>query len=253
MIVACNGCSDNTAEVARQYAVTKPTLTVIEIETPSKIAALNAADALATHSARIYLDADIEVTPEALRGVLWQLNDRDAGGDHVCEAARPSAVDDTGEASWLIRSHYRARARMSRPRRALWGAGVYGINAAGRSRFAEFPDVIADDLFIDQLIPDDRRIIVDTTPVVVVTPRDARNLVRVLRRGIRAKAAPGTADTTAGTVRELAGTVRGPGSALDAVVFAAFAAAARWSAHRSVSREAESGGPARWERDVSSR
>lgn len=249
VIVACNGCTDATPEVARRYAAGRPSVTVLELEAASKIAALNAADAIASHEARIYLDADIEVAPEALRRVLRQLDERQADGRHACDAARPVALDDTSEASWLIRSHYRARSRMPYPRRALWGAGVYGLSGSGRRLFDEFPEVVADDLFVDRLVPQDRRVIVETTPVVVVAPRDPRNLLGVLRRGIRAKADPGAPDTTRNTVRELAGTVRGPLSAVDAAVFAGFAVAARWSA----ARRARSGAEIRWERDASSR
>ncbi|HOQ87625.1 MAG TPA: glycosyltransferase, partial [Phycisphaerae bacterium] len=45
VIVACNGCTDRTAEIAREFG---DPVRVLEIKTPSKVAALNAADAAAT-------------------------------------------------------------------------------------------------------------------------------------------------------------------------------------------------------------
>ena len=66
MVVVCNGCHDRTAEVARQVA---PLATVVEIPVASKVAALNAGDAVARYFPRFYLDADIELPVAAVRPV----------------------------------------------------------------------------------------------------------------------------------------------------------------------------------------
>src|ERR1044071_1194081 len=51
VIVACNGCTDDTADIARRHGAK-----VVEISTPSKIAALNAADDIAVAYPRLYVD-----------------------------------------------------------------------------------------------------------------------------------------------------------------------------------------------------
>jgi len=237
VIVVCNGTTDDTAERARRV----PGIRVVEIPEPSKTAALNAGDRLATAWPRVYLDADIEATPAALATVLTALRDRGARG---LEAARPTARYDTAGASAPVRAYYRARVRIPSFRRALWGAGVYAVSEAGHARFAAFPELTADDLFLHRLFPDGSRAVLTTEPVVVRTPRTTGSLVRVLRRGLRAGRDQGH-DSTGSTARELLGTVRGPRTALDAIAYAAIVGWAR--------RGGRTGSAERWERDESSR
>src|SRR5687768_15276781 len=59
--VVANGCTDTTAEVARQRGVH-----VLEIDQANKAIALNVGDATARGFPRIYLDADIELPPGAI-------------------------------------------------------------------------------------------------------------------------------------------------------------------------------------------
>src|SRR5690349_20226188 len=59
VIVACNGCTDNTAAIAREWGAT-----VVDVTTASKIAALNAADEVAVTFPRLYVDADVVLTPK---------------------------------------------------------------------------------------------------------------------------------------------------------------------------------------------
>ena len=68
VFVVCNGCVDDTAEIARGF----DGVTVLEMGQASKSAALNAGDAAATVWPRLYLDADIQITPAAVRDVMLQ-------------------------------------------------------------------------------------------------------------------------------------------------------------------------------------
>jgi hypothetical protein len=144
---------------------------------------------------------------------------------------------------------------------SLWGAGVYGLSARGRARFTTFPDLFADDLWLDRQFERDEVEIVDCAPVVVGVPRRSRDLVHVLRRTYRGKRVTRPAvgpderarETTASALRDLmSSAASNPAAALDAMTYAAFAAGARLAL-----RLGDRGGPdpvgERWERDESSR
>ncbi|NUT70603.1 WecB/TagA/CpsF family glycosyltransferase [Pseudarthrobacter sp. C4D7] len=238
VIVACNGCSDGTEAVARST----PGVQVLHVGEASKVAALNAADRAATRWPRIYVDADIEVPAEALRATMEALS---ATPGVLC--ARPAFVYDTFGASWPVRAYYRARNRLPQASGSMWGAGVYGLNEEGHERLGAFPPVTADDCYIDQLFSTSEKLVVECVPVIVRTPRSTQLLLSTLRRVYRGNSelrSMGGA-RTGRTLRELFAAVEGPATALDALVYAAFAVAGR------VARKRRPGSA--WERDESSR
>lgn len=242
LIVVCNGCNDNTAEIARSV----PGVRVVELEQGSKPAALNAGDEAATLWPRLYLDADIQISAAAVLAVL----DRLAQGDVL--AARPACRYDTAGASALVRSFYRARTRLPQHNRALWGAGAYGLSAQGHHRVGVFPMITADDGYVDTHFDADEKAVVVTEPAVVTTPADTKSLLAISRRSHRGKTelstdVLGPHATTPNTGLDSAvailRTIRGPQSALDAAVFMGMALAKRWAVSQ----------PQGWERDESSR
>lgn len=249
VVVVCNGCTDGTAAVARRF----PGVRVLELPEGSKPRALDAGDAAAADGfPRVYLDADVAASPAAVAATLRAL-DR---GPWL--AARPPAAVDVAGASAPVRAFHRARSRLAAPRDALWGAGVYGLSAAGHARLGRFPDLVADDLWVDALFAPAEKGVVDAPPVRVVAPRTARSLVRVLGRTARGtaevRARAGAAPAAAGSPAPVPGpartagallrTVRGPRSAADAGVYAVLVTLGRLRAAR---------GPGAWERDESSR
>lgn len=170
VVVVANGCSDSTAEVARAAGVR-----VVEIAEASKTLALNAGDAAATVFPRIYLDADVGLCPGALDSLARVLRE-----DGVMAAA-PRAIFDLTESSWPVRAFYAVYRELPYVSDGLLGLGVYGVSAAGRARFDEFPEVTSDDLFVQRLFAPGERATVDHA-FVVSAPRDLRNLLRVRTR-----------------------------------------------------------------------
>jgi exopolysaccharide biosynthesis WecB/TagA/CpsF family protein len=238
IIVACNGCSDGTETVAGSV----PDVQVLQVAEASKVAALNAADEAATRWPRVYVDADIEVPPEALRATLDVLS-----ADDGVLCARPAFAYDTSGATWPVCAYYRARNRLPQSSQSIWGAGVYGLNEEGHARLGKFPSLTADDCYIDRLFADSEKAIVECASVTVRTPRSSRLLLSTLRRVYRGNSEVQWMEGahTGRTIRELAASVKGPASAADALVYAAFAAAGRLAQHRRPGRV--------WERDDSSR
>jgi glycosyltransferase involved in cell wall biosynthesis len=241
VVVACNGCRDRTADVARDAAAALPGLsvTVLEIDRGSKILALRAGDAAATAFPRVYLDADVELPGSSVLTVADRLG---PGGGL---AGRPPLIYDTVGASWPVRRYYAARGRNPALVGSLWGAGVYALSERGRARFGDWPEVVGDDLFVDGLFAADEVEIVPARPAVVRTPRDTASLVAILRRARRGARQGGSA-STGGTLRGLAGSVvRRPWTLPDALVFTVLASVAR------LPQRSTTG--AVWERDDSSR
>jgi len=173
VIVACNGCSDRTAEVARRFA---PRVEVLEITTPSKVAALNAAEHRQPPFPRIYLDADIPIRGEALMRIFAALEQ--PGG----LAAEPRARFDLDGASLLVRAYYAVWRGLHGKEPGDVGGGLYALSETGRRRFAAFPDVIADDGYVRAHFAPAEIRIVDDAESLVRAPRTLRDLVRIKTR-----------------------------------------------------------------------
>ena len=171
VVVVVNGSTDDTASIARRFAGVR----VLEIDTPSKVAALNAGDAAATVFPRIYLDADIGITLASLRAVVSALEDG-------ALAAAPLPLIDTAGCSVGVRAYYAVWSRLGYVRSHVIGSGVYGLSASGRARFDRFPDVIADDQYVYELFSHHERVNPAGSHFVIRAPRRLRY---VYRRAIR--------------------------------------------------------------------
>jgi glycosyltransferase involved in cell wall biosynthesis len=224
IVVAANACSDQTLERVRRF----PHVDVLELAEASKTAALNAADDRAGSWPRLYLDADIVITPAAVRDVF------DALAVSGVLAARPTFRYATEGAVPLVQAYYRARNRIPATHEHLWGAGAYALSRAGHERLGRFPAVVADDLLVDRLFSPSEIRIVATDPVAVRCPRELRSLARTLRRVYagRNELEPAGAASSAQGLRAVLATVRGPGSLVDAAVYAAVALAGKLLALR---------------------
>jgi hypothetical protein len=208
----------------------------------SKTEALNSADGAATRWPRVYLDADIELSPESIAQTLGALSEE--GGPL---AARPPFQYDTTNATWPVRAYYRARTRIPSTSSALWGAGIYGINEFGHRKFERFPRFTGDDYFVDRVFAKEEKKVLRCDPASVRTPRSTSALLGTLKRVYRGNAEQDCGDgSNAGrTLLALICSVRGPISAFDAAIYTTFALYGR-----NRSRRATDG---TWERDESSR
>jgi glycosyltransferase involved in cell wall biosynthesis len=173
VIVACNGCTDRTAQIARGFG--EP-VRVLEIDQASKTAALNAADAVATAFPRVYLDADVRLDIESIRRLAAALD-----ADPAVPLVAPRLRMDLEQTTWAVRAFYRVW--MSLPyNQVMVGTGAYALSRAGRNRFGAFPHVISDDGFARfQFRPEERRT-VDDAEVCVTPPRSLAGLIRIKTR-----------------------------------------------------------------------
>ena len=171
VVVSANACSDDTVTLAR--AAASDGVHVVETAVPSKAVALNAGDSIAgDRFPRAYVDADVLVSAETLSALADAL--RKEGGPLV---AAPRLRVDTSAASWAARAHYRIWELSDYRRSGHVGSGIYALSAEGRARFGAFPDVIADDRFVQQLFAPAERLTIDEE-FVVRSPATLRAHIR---------------------------------------------------------------------------
>jgi colanic acid/amylovoran biosynthesis glycosyltransferase len=176
VLVVCNGCDDRTAEVARRSA---PGATVLEISVASKVAALNVGDEHARHFPRFYVDADVELAYPALASVGQALGQPGV----LCAAPRPWF--DLAARPWAVRAFYAVLQGVPYFSQDMVGTGVYALSEAGRRRFGPFPELIADDQFVQQLFERSERRSVAGAHFVVHPPVNLRGVLAMRARAYR--------------------------------------------------------------------
>lgn len=178
VIVVANGCRDDTAAraraLARAFTDRGWQLKVEELPQGGKIGALNHADSLASPGIRLYLDADIRMSPQLLSGIVAVLDvpqPRYAGGRLVVAPARNA----------VSRAYARFWQKLPFVAQGVTGAGLFAVNRAARERWAEFPQIISDDTFARLQFDEAERFLVDE-PYEWPLVEGFAPLVRVRRR-----------------------------------------------------------------------
>jgi len=178
IVVAANGCTDDTVAIAGSYeqgvSARGWTLTVLDLPQGGKVGALNRADAAATGEMRVYLDADVVMSPPLLADLITALDTsapRYASGRLVVARA----------ASAITRAYARVWVRVPFMTEGVPGAGLFAVNAAGRARWGDFPSIISDDTFVRLNFAPAERVGVRASYVWPMV-EGFSNLVRVRRR-----------------------------------------------------------------------
>ncbi|MCZ4119412.1 glycosyltransferase [Streptomyces sp. H39-S7] len=175
IVVVCNGCTDDTAQVAAHRGAD---VRVVEIAQPSKHEALRVGDEHARGFPRLYVDADVVITTSDVRALIQPLDDSSA----ILATAPERDLPPDG-CAWRVRAYYQVWQRLPAVRQGLFGRGVIAVSEAGYARIAALPPLMADDLAASLAFAPDERLVVDTARVVVHPPRTWSDLIK---RRIRA-------------------------------------------------------------------
>lgn len=145
VIVAANACQDRTVHVARDKQADLRAigwaLGVLDLPEGGKMHAMNRADEVATGDKRIYLDADVVVDRPLIAQIAQALDTpepRYASG--AVRIAQPKSL--------ISRAYRQIYARVPFFTQDVPGCGVFAVNATGRKRWGDFPDIISDDTFV---------------------------------------------------------------------------------------------------------
>lgn len=178
VIVVANGCTDDTADVARQFRMDFAQkgwrLGVLDLPDGGKLKALNEGDSTANAHIRAYLDADVIVTPPLMSQIAEALST-----DEPRYASGQVKISETN--NWASRAYRRIYQKVPFMTNGVPGCGLFAVNAAGRARWGLFPDIISDDTFVRLSFAPSERIGVPASyewPIV----DGWSNLVRVRRR-----------------------------------------------------------------------
>jgi hypothetical protein len=151
------------------------------LETPvaSKSAAINLGDRTASHFPRFYVDADVEVSVEAIRETCQEL-----ARENVM-AASPRIAWNLRRSNWFVRAFYLVWRQQPYFDDGRLGSGVYALSEEGHRRLGKIPDITADDEYVRTLFKKNERATAFQQEFVVTPPTSLRELVNIKTRSRR--------------------------------------------------------------------
>ncbi len=155
IVIAANGCTDETVARARVFEVKAKTqgwgFVLLDLPGLGKPAALNSGDAAASGDKRLYLDADVTVGPGVIAAIAQALDTTEPR----YASARPIVARAQSAVTRAYASFWRNLPFTKSP---APGFGLFAVNAAGRARWGEYPKLISDDTYVRLLFTPAERI-----------------------------------------------------------------------------------------------
>lgn len=183
LIISDNGSSDATVEVAKSWAEKFERLGhevwVLHLPYGNKPAALNVADVAAEDLGRVYLDADIELSPNCITEIVAAMAP-DSGALMCCPQMR---IAPGG--GWVTQRWGRAWTRLPWVSEDAIGGGVYAVNSEGRRRWEQYPNIVAEDAFVQVQFSRSERRVIPNCYFLIRLPEGFADLVRIRTRQLR--------------------------------------------------------------------
>ncbi len=180
IIVAANGCTDDTAKIAlyfnEQFTAKGYQFSVLKIATGNKNKAMNAADELAVFDLRLYLDADVTPDLDFLEKIIQALDTpepRYASGE----------IKISHGESFVSKAYGKIWSQTPYIRDTVHGCGCYAVNARGRQLWSSFPSIQSDDKFVRLQFNTKQRFQISSSYLWPI-PQGFLNLIRVRLRWI---------------------------------------------------------------------
>lgn len=240
IVVIANACTDVTAAVAQAAC---PTALVLETPVAGKTHALNLGYAETAGLPVICLDADLEVTVDALMALLAAV-EAGAGaavGQMQVDATMASPMVQAFQRAWALNPYF-AKGKFG---------GLFALSAPVARQLFPLPTLTGDDEYIRRSLPAAEVAFVPACVFTAQSPRDLASLVAIRRRalrGARQVAALGLPNPIRSSARAmLVASLPAPRRLMDLAVFVGVSAAAR------LSLAMERPKAEVWERDLTTR
>jgi len=177
LIVACNGCTDDTVAIVQQKF---PSAICLEIQKPSKVNALNEAERVAKKMGIrypiFYIDADTQLSKNCIQHIIHTLEN-----SQVLLAA-PTPIINTSKSSWLVKKYYQIWINLPYIKEGVIATCSYIITKQGRQRFDKFPNLINDDGYVRCHFNKNEISNIVGTEIYIQAPRDIFSLIKIKTR-----------------------------------------------------------------------
>lgn len=158
MIIVANGCQDSTVVCANcfknAFEQRSIQFDVIETSLNSKTHAINMGEIKACFGNKVYLDADVTLSADAIQ-VICQALAVDAP-----LLVSPKVIFTSPE-SLFCRWHLYVFKHFPPMLDDVVGMGCYAVNAKGRLRWDQMPQLIADDAYVRSFFSKNERLLLD--------------------------------------------------------------------------------------------
>jgi glycosyltransferase involved in cell wall biosynthesis len=172
IIVACNACADNTADIVKNYEKVR----CLEIVKASKTNAINEAEKYITSYPVFYIDADTYLEPGAIQDIIRVM------AKNSLLLAAPTPIVNISSSSWLVRGFYRVWLNLPYIKEGVVATCSYVITREGRERFSCFPEVISDDGFVRGHFEVFEMANISSSYIHINAPKDICSLIKIKTR-----------------------------------------------------------------------
>jgi glycosyltransferase involved in cell wall biosynthesis len=177
IIVACNGCTDDTVEIVQTKY---PSVVCLNIAMPSKTNALNVAEQKAQELGItypiFYIDADTQLSKNAIQQITSAMR------NSTIHLAAPTPIIDTSRSTWLVKTYYNVWTSLPYIKEGVIATCSFIVSEKGRKRFDKFADVIGDDNFIRCHFKNEEISNIDGAEIYIAAPKDIFSLIKIKTR-----------------------------------------------------------------------